>query len=51
MEVTHHPVEGTLIYSMLWLPNEEFPASWGVLFFQVYGELGAHDSVPTLDLF
>lgn len=32
-------VEGDLIYSMLWLPNEEFPASWGVVFSQVYSEL------------
>lgn len=25
---------------MHWLPNEEFPASWGVVFSQVYSELG-----------
>lgn len=28
----HHSVEGELIYSILWLPNEEFPISWGVMF-------------------
>lgn len=39
------PVKGELIYSVLWLPNEEFPASWGVVFSQVYCELwGTLDS-------